>query len=112
MITSNNNYRTTLFYFNDVNQLHNFESFKICPVHAGRQIPDSEADNADYWCVLGIYKAKQAKANRCLSLPVADLPTELYANLFASMCDRLVSKSLEGVFHTQEQRLQSQVMFA
>lgn len=112
MITSNSNYRATLFYFNDVNQLHDFESFKICPVHAGQQIPDSEADSADYWCVLGIYKADQAKANHCPSFPVADLPTELYANLFAHMCRQLVSNPSEGAFNALEDALQSQAMSA
>ena len=73
MITSNSNYRTTLFYFNNVDQLRDFESFKICPVHAGQHIPDTEADKADYWCVIGIYKAEQARANQSPSFPVADL---------------------------------------
>lgn len=96
MNTSNSNYRTTLFYFNNVDQLHDFESFKICPLHAGRHIPDYEANNADYWRVIGIFKAEKAKDNQCPSLPVADLPTELYANLFAQMCRQLVSHTTEG----------------
>lgn len=91
MNTSIFNYRTTLFYFNNVDHLHDFESFTICPVHAGRHIPDTEADKADYWCVIGIYKAEQARANQSPSFPVADLPTEFYANLFAQLCRQLVS---------------------
>ncbi|MCG8612002.1 MAG: hypothetical protein MI864_15865 [Pseudomonadales bacterium] len=112
MITSNFNSRATLFYFNDVNQLHDFESFKVCPVHTGQQIPDSETVSADYWCVFGIYKADKVKANHCLSFPVADLPTELYANLFAHMCRQLVSDMSEGGFNTLEDALTSQVMSA
>ena len=112
MITSNYNYRTTLFYFNDVDQLQDFESFKIRPVHAGQQIPDSEADKADYWCVIGIYKAEVAKANHCPSFPVADLPTELYANLFAQMCRQLVSNPTEGTRKVLTAALQSQALSA
>lgn len=113
MITSNSNYRTTLFYFNNVDQLRDFESFKICPVHAGQHIPDTEADKADYWCVIGIYKAEQARANKSPAFPVADLPTELYANLFAQLCRQLVSSTPDSAStKTLTKALQSQALTA
>lgn len=113
MNTSNSNYRTTLFYFNNVDQLDDFKSFEICPVHAGRHIPDSEAANADYWCVIGILKAEKAKANQCPSFPVADLPTDLYANLFAQMCRQLVSHTTEGAsLKTLTEALKAQAITA
>lgn len=113
MITSNSNYVQTLFYFNNVDQLSDFETFKICPVHNGQHIPESEKDNADHWCVIGVYTTAQARANQCPSFPVADLPNELYANLFAQLCIQLVNtKSDTGSFKRLADTLQLQAQLA
>jgi hypothetical protein len=89
MITSNAKNHATLFYFNSIDDLADFESFMVCPVHAGQQIPDSESEMADFWCVMGVIAADDKNADQGRGVPVADLPTRMYANLFAEMCARV-----------------------
>ena len=97
MNTSNLNNGATLFYFNHVKQLADFESFEVVPVHNKQQLSDLVSVNSVHWSVIGELKAEKVKAFQSSSFPVADLPTELYANLFAQMCREVVSNTLEGV---------------
>ena len=67
-----------MFYFNDVMELSDFESFEV--LHTSRS----------GWSVIG----KLTVSQRVHQLPVADFSCEMSANLFVRMCRQLASDSV------------------
>lgn len=83
----------TLFYFHDVGQLNDFASFEVKPFFESH----SEAVNKDqkpkFWSVIGTLKKEKSEELQERKVPVADLPSELYAGLFASLCEKLTGQA-------------------
>ncbi len=86
----------TLFYFNDVSELANFEAFEVQPVSDSHATPAEPTGVVLFWSVVGTLKAEKAEGLNERQFPVADLPTELYAGLFATLCKRLTSMQEGG----------------
>lgn len=72
----------TTFYFNNVDQLSDFNSFDIEPLPCGH-----------FWTVTGVLNENKAERLQGQKLPVADLPSELYARLFANLCEQVTGKA-------------------
>jgi len=73
----------TLFYFNDVSNLTDFESFRVIPGSAGADRQPT------YWTVVGRLREKAVPPD-FQEFPVAELPNEQYATLFADLCRQAV----------------------
>lgn len=71
-----------MFYFSDVEQLTDFDSFEVLPT------PRSNG-----WSVIG--KLNVLSSQSIHYLPVADFSCEMRANLFARMCRQLTSDVLQ-----------------
>jgi len=79
----------TLFYFDDVKQLDCYESFDILPVSNSHRSPIQINEEIEFWSVMGTLKPEKAIDIEERQFPVADLPSELYAVLFASLCKQV-----------------------
>lgn len=75
-----------LFYFDDVRQLADFESFEVHPCIGNHDSPAPTGDGAEWWSVTGKLQADKVVNPDKDVFPVADLHTEQYARLFARMC--------------------------
>lgn len=82
----------TLFYFNDVQQLSDFESFEVKPANETTPEDAPQAQNAEYWSVIGTLKAEAAQELKSPLFPVADLPSKRYAELVANLCEEIIKK--------------------
>lgn len=89
----------TLFYFNNVSQLSDFESFEVKPVSGGHSDAPKQDEEPKFWSVIGTLKEENAEGLQGLQglqgrqFPVADLPSELYAGLFANLCEQITGKA-------------------
>lgn len=83
----------TLFYFNHVKQLNDFESFEVQPVADGHSDMPKKDQVPKFWSVIGTLKEEKAEGLQGRQFPVADLPTELYAGLFANLCEQITGKA-------------------
>lgn len=87
MFTLNSTENNTLFYFDNVNQLTDYESFSVCPVNSDQ---DHEGKNPKFWSVIGKVNQEKASGLTCEYFPVADLSSEMYAEMFADMCRQII----------------------
>lgn len=83
----------TLFYFSDVSQLADFEDFKVQPVADSHSRTVIDGEIPKFWSVVGTLKKDKSEGVQGRHFPVADLPSELYAGLFASLCEQLTDKA-------------------
>lgn len=83
----------TLFYFNDVAQLLDFESFEVKPVSDSHSEPVKADESPEFWSVIGTLKEEKAKLIHGRQFPVADFPSETYAGLFAKLCEQITGKA-------------------
>lgn len=83
----------TLFYFSDVAELHSFKSFEVKAISTDHSGKASEGAVPLFWSVVGTLKEGKGDNIPGGVFPVADLPSELYAELFARICERLVTKA-------------------
>ena len=83
----------TLFYFNNVSQLSDFESFEVKPVSGGHSDTPKQDQEPKFWSVIGTLKEEKAEGLQGRQFPVADLPSELYAGLFANLCEQITGKA-------------------
>lgn len=82
----------TLFYFSDINELNQFESFTVEPLvndHANIGLAEGKAKA---WSVIGKLKPKNVKALTSDMFPVADFQHEVHAGVFAKLCESHISK--------------------
>ncbi|MDL1993305.1 MULTISPECIES: hypothetical protein [Vibrio] len=83
---------TTLFYFSDINELNQFESFTVEPLvndHANIGLAEGEPKG---WSVIGKLKPENVKALTSDKFPVADFQHEAHAGVFANLCESHISK--------------------
>lgn len=83
----------TIFYFNNVSQLSDFESFEVKPVSGGHSDAPKQDEEPKFWSVIGTFKEEKAEGLQGRQFPVADLPSELYAGLFANLCEQITGKA-------------------
>lgn len=79
----------TLFYFNDVTQLADFESFEVKPVSDHHAEAPESTGTPQFWSVIGTLREEKVQNLQHRQFPVADLPSEQYAGLFATLCKQL-----------------------
>lgn len=83
----------TLFYFNDINQLTDFDAFEVKPISDCHSRTIREGETPKFWSVVGTVKLEKSGNLESRQFPVADLPSELYAGLFANLCEQLTGKA-------------------
>lgn len=83
----------TLFYFNKVSQLRDFESFEVTPVSGGHSDNLKQHEEPKFWSVIGTLKEEKSKGLQGRKFPVADLPSERYAGLLANICEQITGKA-------------------
>lgn len=91
MNTSTSTINKPLFYFNNVQQLADFESFEVQPFVGDHDSPALDESKADWWSVVGKLKAGNAFNHERDIFPVADFHNEQYAKIFAQMCSKFAS---------------------
>jgi hypothetical protein len=79
----------TLFYFSCIDELSDYESFKVQPINDGHQENLSANAEPVFWSVVGKLKVNKVNENSLSEFPVADFPTKMYADIFLSMCTKL-----------------------
>lgn len=93
MNTSTSTIQEPIFYFNDVKQLAEFESFEVKPCTGNHDASPASAANADWWSVVGKLKAENVVNPKQDTFPVADFHNEMYAALFAQLCSTAATAS-------------------
>ncbi len=72
---------STRFYFDDVAQLFDFESFEV-------KAAENNQGGASSWTVIGTAQGQQS--------PMADLPSERYASLFVELCEQITTMGTDS----------------
>jgi len=83
----------SLFYFNDVSQLTDFEAFEVQPVSDCHSRTMAGGETPKFWSVIGTLKEEKSEGIQGRQFPVADLYSEFYAELFASLCQHFIGKA-------------------
>nr|WP_067297046.1 hypothetical protein [Marinobacterium profundum] len=83
----------SLFYFNDVSQLTDFETFEVQPVSDCHSRTMAEGEAPKFWCVIGTLREEKSEGIQGRQFPVADLQSESYAELFACLCLHFIGKA-------------------
>ncbi|EJE4183733.1 hypothetical protein M3890_004650 [Vibrio parahaemolyticus] len=83
---------TTLFYFSDIGELNQFESFSVHPLVDNHQNMDSAEGTPKAWTVVGKLKLENVKALKSNKFPIADFIHEAQAGVFAELCKSHINK--------------------
>lgn len=79
----------TLFYFQEVSQLFDFEAFEVKPVSDSHAAPCQGDAQPMFWAVIGTLREEKAAGIEGRQFPIADLPSERYASLFVELCEQI-----------------------
>lgn len=90
MTISNTPNAATMFYFSQIDELSDYESFKVQPIHDSHQAANIPG-KPEFWSVIGKLKPSKAMNVTLSEFPVADFPSQMYAELFSDMCTKLTS---------------------